>query len=84
MSFIDLEKGTDNTFDNLSNEAKAICFNTWERVKDGDKPLNVLTRELDRSNEFRRAIGCLNHDVLPQQTDVVIRYFKWRLENEQN
>ena len=30
MDFNETEKGTDNTFDNLSNEAK-LCFDSWER-----------------------------------------------------
>ena len=81
MDFNETEKGTDNTFDNLSNEAKQLCFDSWERVKHTTSPINTLVRELDASIEFRRAIGCLNENKLPQQTDAVVRYFKWVMES---
>ena len=42
MNFNETESGTDNTFDNLSNEAKQICFDAWELVKRTTNPINYL------------------------------------------
>jgi len=70
------EDAVDLTFTDLPPQAQDEANKLFDLVKNLDNPIQHFVRELDRSEVFRRAIGVISHDVLPQQVDCVIRHFK--------
>jgi hypothetical protein len=73
------EVGVDIKFSDLPKLAQLEAHRIWEEAQGSTYPLQILSRELDRSMEFREAIGVRDMDVLPQEVDSVVRHFKYNV-----
>jgi hypothetical protein len=77
MNFEATELGTDMSFHDLPNYAQTVAMQIIEDCKGCINPERCIVRELDCNAQFRDAIGVRNMDILPQQVDVVVRYWRW-------
>lgn len=77
------EKAVDTPFYNLPQHAQGVALDIIQLCKNSENPKNCIVRELDSSHAFRDAIGVTDFDILPQQTDAVLRYFSWHYKKNQ-
>ena len=75
--FQSTEHGADHTFSELPTGAKRVAYELMSLAKNKQE----LTQLLDTSEDFRHEIGCEDMNVLPKETDVVLRYYDWKAKN---
>jgi hypothetical protein len=77
MTFEESEKAVDKPFFKLPQHAQGIALDIISLCKNSTNPERCIVRELDSSHAFRDAIGVTDLNVLPQETDAVLRYYAW-------
>ncbi len=77
QQFNESEHGTDNSFFKLPQTAQGVALDVIQLCKHDTNPERAIVRELDISLAFRKAIGVTDMDVLPQEVDAVVRYWRW-------
>jgi hypothetical protein len=71
-----LELGADMSFFDLPMQAREVACECWRLVENLDRPISALVRELDSNINFRLAVGAMDLNHLPKETDAVVRYFQ--------